>query len=424
MDNSMPWQRRSPPQDAALVEGLVGSTSRITAVEGSGLLDSFAEESFDSLTRLAARLVKVPVSFISIVAADRDFYKSQTGFPAPLCDDRELSGRTFCHFALGSDTPLVIDDTHSNELWKSVPTVETLGVRAYVGVPIKVDGEIIGSFCVIDVKPREWQPEELETVRQIAISAGREITLRSAAASALREAATYLSLARAREEVVAVVAHDLRTPLQVLRLAAQVLRKGADGGSAATLDRMFRSIDAMKQMADSLLSAGALLAPSATGKKTVSGKVLLGEAVDMMQPIAERSGISLSLAQGSDALIHVDAAQMLRVLGNLIGNSIKYSSAGGAVCVRGKCEAGQFLIAVEDHGQGMSAADQARAFDSGWQGAEGMVRGDGAGLGLAIARTLVREHGGAISLRSDVGAGTTVTISLLAVPAPLALATA
>jgi signal transduction histidine kinase len=409
---SAPWPRRRATDDKALIDGLVNSQSRLAAVKSTGLLDSPADEAFDLLTRLAARLVNVPASFVSIVDASRDFYKSQSGFPAPLANTRELTGRTFCHFTLDNSSPLIIDDTHSNEVWKSVPTVESLGVRAYVGVPIKVNGEIVGSFCVIDVKPREWNAEELETIRQLAISAGREINLRLALEMARNEAANSQMLARTREEILAVVAHDLRTPLQILQLSTQILQKTLAAEHAATADRMSRAIDAMTQMTDGLLSNSALLAPSATGRKTISVTTLLGEAVDMMRPMAERSDISLALGTVADAGIHVDFGQMLRVLGNLIGNAVKYSSAGGMVRVDGRRDDKRFVISVEDNGKGMNPDEQARAYEKGWQGAAGMVRGDGAGLGLSIAKTLVVEHGGTMELASEVGVGTSVTIAL------------
>lgn len=395
-----------------MVDGLVKSESRLAAVKRSGLLDSPAEEHFDSLTRLAARLVNVPASFVSIVDAHRDFYKSQTGFPAPLRDERELKGQTFCHLSLASNSPLVIDDTHSSEVWKSVPTVESLGVRAYLGVPLQLDGEIIGSFCVIDTKPRTWQSDEIESVRQLAISATREITLRTAVATAQNEAAQSQILARSREEVMAVVAHDLRTPLQILQVSALMLQKAIGDQHSDITGRMSRAVESITQMANSLLSKNAVVAPSAAGRKTIRSGAFVREAVDMMNPIVERAGMSLVLLPVADAPLHIDFAQMLRVLGNVIGNAVKYSPEGSTVQVSGRRENSLFVISIQDNGKGIDAAGQARAFERGWQGPEGMVRGDGAGLGLSIARTLVGEHGGTIALSSAPGMGTTVIISL------------
>lgn len=376
------------------------------------MLESAAEESFDGLTILAARLLKVPASFISVVGADHDFYKSQVGFPALLAQARQQPGRTFCHYTLADDEALVIDDTHSDPTWKAVPTVETLGVRAYAGVPLKLDGETIGSFCVIDVEPRQWTDEELEILRQLALSAGRELSLRSALTEARIASDDARALARSREEVVAVVAHDLRTPLQILRLSTTLLQGRLVDGQQPALARMEKAIESMTAMAEGLLSSSALLAPSSVRKQVVSAEALMRDAAGMMAPIAERAGINLVRTGLAETDILIDYARMLRVLGNVLGNALKYSSAGTTILLGASRIGDEVLLTVSDQGKGMTPDELAHAFDSGWQGPEGMVRGDGAGLGLFIVRGMVEEHSGRVEIASEPGHGTTLTIFL------------
>ncbi len=376
------------------------------------MLGSETEDTFDGLTKLAARLLNVPASFISIVGADHDFYKSQVGFPPALAQSRILPGRTFCHYTLAGDEALVIDDTHSDPVWKAVRTVETLEVRAYVGVPLRLGGETVGSFCVMDLEPRHWSHDELETLRQLAISAGRELSLRSALAEARVDSVDARALARSREEVVAVVAHDLRTPLQILRLSTTLLQRHAVEGQQPVIGRMVKAIDSMTSMAEGLLSSSALLAPSGARNQVVSALTLARDAVNMMAPIAERAGIELVLSTVDEAAVSIDYALMLRVLGNVIGNAIKYSAAGTTVLLGASRMGDELLLTVSDQGRGMTPDELARAFDSGWQGAEGMVRGDGAGLGLFIVRTLVAEHGGRVEITSEPGHGTALTVFL------------
>ena len=412
MNRSDPLIRRPPPSDPEDVDRWLQSPARLAAVARSGLLASATEETFDGLTKLAARLLKVPASFISVLGADHDFYKSLLGFPQPLAESRTLPGRTFCHYTLAGDDALVIDDTHSDPVWKAVPTVETLGVRAYVGVPLKLGGETVGSFCVMDMAPRHWSDEELETLRQLAISANRELSLRSALAEARDDSAGARALARSREEVVAVVAHDLRTPLQILQLSLTLLQRQAVEAQQPVIGRMVKAIDSMTAMAEGLLSASALLAPSGARNQVVSALTLARDAVNMMAPIAERAGIELVLSVVDEASISVDYSRMLRVLGNVIGNAIKYSAAGTTVLLGASRMDDELLLTVTDQGKGMTAQELDRAFDHGWQGAEGMVRGDGAGLGLAIVRTLVEEHGGRVGISSQPGLGTSLTVFL------------
>ncbi len=175
---------------------------RVAAVRRTELLDTAPEEVFDRLTRLAARILGVPATFLSLVDADRDFYKSCFGFPEPLASGRELSGTTFCHYAIASREPLVIPDTRADPLYAGVPTVESLGVAAYLGVPLATaDGEVIGSFCAISMEPREWSDGDVEVMRELAVSALREIELRQAAAEIERLAGMEVRAAeRAREQ--------------------------------------------------------------------------------------------------------------------------------------------------------------------------------------------------------------------------------
>lgn len=168
----------TPPADPAAI---VADPRRLESVRATGLLDTPPEEAFDAQTRIAARLMGVPATFISLVDADRDFYKSCFGFAEPLSITRELHGRTFCHYALVSEGPLVIDDTLANPVFRDVPTVTSLGVRAYLGVPMRTrEGFAVGSFCAIDFAPRAWSAEDVELLTTLAAAAMREVELRIA----------------------------------------------------------------------------------------------------------------------------------------------------------------------------------------------------------------------------------------------------
>jgi signal transduction histidine kinase len=187
------WHSDDPPHVALSVNlnsvaedvrRAVTSRERLDAVRATGLLESPTEEEFDRLTRLAARLTGAPVTFISLVGEDRDVYKSCFGFPEPLASERQMTGTTFCHYALVSKGPLVIENTAAHPIYRTVPTVQSLGVAAYLGVPlVNSTGNAIGSFCAIDFKPRAWTPLDVEVMQELAASTLREIELRTTLAS-------------------------------------------------------------------------------------------------------------------------------------------------------------------------------------------------------------------------------------------------
>lgn len=118
---------------------------------------------------MGASLLKVPATFVALVDAYRDFYLSHYGFGEPLASTRELTGQTFCHFTVSGGKPLVIPDTRADAVYRNVPTVESLGVAAYLGIPLRLKtGAVIGSFCVIDNVPRAWTDEDIERVEELA----------------------------------------------------------------------------------------------------------------------------------------------------------------------------------------------------------------------------------------------------------------
>ena len=169
------------PPDQAVVRSAIADPKRLDAVLRTSLLDTPPEECFDHLTRLAAKLTGAPVTFVSLVDANRDFYKSTYGFDEPLASARQMEGRTFCHHALVAGGPLVLDDVTQVPVYRDVPTVESLGVRAYAGVPLVTDdGQVLGSFCAIDFKTKNWTELDIEILSVFAHSAMREIALRQA----------------------------------------------------------------------------------------------------------------------------------------------------------------------------------------------------------------------------------------------------
>lgn len=158
----------------------VGDPQRLAAVHRTGLLDSLAEESFDRLTRLAARVLDAPVALVSLVDADRQFFKSCVGLPEPWSSERQTPlSHSFCQHVVAGDEPLVVHDAREHPLLHDNLAIPDLDIVAYAGWPVHApDGTPIGSFCVTDPKPRTWTSDELASLADIAASVDVEIALR------------------------------------------------------------------------------------------------------------------------------------------------------------------------------------------------------------------------------------------------------
>lgn len=124
---------------------------------------------------------------MSLVDDHRDFYISHCGFGEPLASERQLTGQTFCHFTIEDEVPLVIPDTRAHPVYRHVPTVESLGVAAYLGAPlVLLSGEVIGAFCAVDQVPRAWTDAQIQDAVDIAALVMSEIELRQAAIDSQR----------------------------------------------------------------------------------------------------------------------------------------------------------------------------------------------------------------------------------------------
>jgi PAS domain S-box-containing protein len=174
--------RLSPmhPSSPEAVGQVLESVSRLAALRRSKLMDSRPEESFDRLTRLAARLLGAPVCLVSLVDERRQFFKAAHGLGGPVGEARETPlTHSFCQHVVTSGAPLVVEDATTHPWVKDNLAIRDLGVKAYLGTPIHAPGgQVLGSFCVIDTRAREWPAREVELMRDLAALVDTEIALR------------------------------------------------------------------------------------------------------------------------------------------------------------------------------------------------------------------------------------------------------
>jgi two-component system cell cycle sensor histidine kinase/response regulator CckA len=153
---------------------------RLAAMARTALLDTPPEEAFDRLTRMAARLLGAPVSLLTLVTDDRQFFKSAMGLPEPWASRRSAPlSHSFCRQVVVSGEPLIVEDTRRHPLLRSNPAVREFGWIAYAGVPVVARGGfVVGSFSVVDGMPRLWSERDVALLRDLAACVATEIELR------------------------------------------------------------------------------------------------------------------------------------------------------------------------------------------------------------------------------------------------------
>ena len=380
------------------------------------------------MTRLAVKLCNVPAAFISLVDDNRDFYKSAAGFGEPLQSARQLTGRTFCHYAIQSSSPLVIDDAAAHPVYRNVPTVQSLGVAAYVGVPLVMDdGQAIGSFCAIDNKPRRWTPVEIEVLTELAGSAKREIefrmvsrTERAARVAAEAEKHAAEEANRSKSAFLAMMSHELRTPLNAIGGYADLIDFGVHGpvtpAQSEALGRIKNSATHLLGLINSVLDFARVEGGQIQYNIVpIPLEGLLRETEAMVLPQMLKKNLRYR-NDGCDATIVVlgDPEKVKQIVLNLLTNSTKFTEPGGEICLScGTAGLTSCFVRVEDTGAGIELSKLESIFEPFVQlEAQSGRHNEGVGLGLAISRAFARNMGGSLVAESTLGVGTAMTLIL------------
>jgi signal transduction histidine kinase/ActR/RegA family two-component response regulator len=309
------------------------------------------------------------------------------------------------------------------------------GGRPHLGMPLIAVGEVVGMILV----EREGAPYGEAELQLLAVAASqlgtylavvraREAQRRSRAA--LEEALAHAKASDERKaEFLTVLSHELRNPLAPLRNAVSVLDRADPASDGAERARAVigRQVEHLAHLVDDLLDASRI----STGKVHLRRARLdladvVRRTVEDHRAVFARGGVDLALSvSGAPVWVDADDTRLAQVIGNLLGNALKFTSAGGHVEVSVRPDAAVASVAVRDDGVGMTAETLERLFDPFAQGLDTLARSHaGLGLGLSLAKGLVELHGGTIQARSGgAGRGSELTVTLPLVAAPAALAT-
>lgn len=248
--------------------------------------------------------------------------------------------------------------------------------------------------------------------QQVQVEGNDEIATLS---RAFNEMSTSLAAAEAaRKNMLADISHELRTPLTVIQGDLQAILDGVYPLEMAQVAGLYDETRLLTRLVEdlhdlALADAGQLRLQ----REPVDLAALARAAVAQFAPVAEAAGVKLTLEIGATPTVTGDADRLAQVLRNLLSNALRHTPAGGTIAVRVMQADDRAQLAVADTGRGIAAADLPHIFDRFYQGdQEGVRRGRGAGLGLAITQQLVLAHSGQITVTSPPGEGTTFIVTL------------
>ncbi|HEV8324932.1 MAG TPA: PAS domain-containing sensor histidine kinase [Myxococcota bacterium] len=289
--------------------------------------------------------------------------------------------------------------------------LRALGLRSSMVVTLVYGGRVFGTLTLALTRGgRRYGRSDLALAEELGRRAGMAVEnarLHRAARDALRD----------REELLAIVSHDLKNPLGAVLMSAGVMLRWSAGAEDGRLRRHAELIQAMAQRMDwlvgSLLDAASLEAGHfSIDYEPHAPAALVEEAVDALQPLAAEKSLRLErlVDPALPAELLCDRRRLFQVFSNLIGNAIKFTPAGGRITVRAEAQRGEVRFSVSDTGPGIPTEQLPHLFDRFWQG--NPTGREGTGLGLYIAKGIVEAHGGRIWVDSQPGEGGTFTFAL------------
>lgn len=417
---------QNAPQPAHMdprAHDVLRNPERLARLRATSLLDAPTEEAFDRLTRLAAKLLQAPLSTVTLVDDERQFYMSCTGFPEPLATTRQTPLEfSFCRHTVVLGRPLIISDVRGHPLVGDNPAITEFGVMAYAGIPLlTADGHALGTLCVMDFKVREWTPDQVSSLADLAAAVSTEIELRVDIAERMRVEEALQRAVTLRDEVLGIVSHDLRNPVHTVSIASGLLLEIVpDDAGGEPVRKHLEIIRRAAQQMDHLIRDLLDVAGISSGHLSVEpqhqdARTLLHNACDVLRPLADDAGLEFRYDAPTDApAVRADPDRIVQLLSNLVGNAVKFTPRGGRVVVGLEAADGEARFRVADTGPGIPAEELPHVFDQFWQARR--AGRHGAGLGLAISRGIVEAHGGRIWVESRRGEGSTFFFTLPIVP--------
>jgi signal transduction histidine kinase len=371
---------------------------RLAALRDYDILDTEREEGFDDLTRVAALICGTPMALVSLIDEDRQWFKSSVGL-----DVRETPRNlAFCAHAILQEKVFVVPDAfkdarfHDNALVTGAPHL-----RFYAGAPLQTpDGYALGTLCVLDRVPRDLNDAQKEALEALARQAMVQMELRRTLKEAERTA-------RYRSRLMAVMGHDLKQPVSVIHMCLNLLAPQLTSAEdKETLGFAMAAVDTLSDELDALAHASRLDQESLRIAKVPVQRVF-DSIDDNWRLRARRKGLSLRFLP-SAAILDTDERLLGTILGNLVGNAIKYTATGGVLV--GLRRRGQPLrIEVWDTGVGIPEGQRDKIFES-FNQLDSYC--EGIGLGLAIVRRTAELLGSDIQVRSRLGRGSCFSVTL------------
>lgn len=384
---------------------------RLKALESYSILDTLPEEDYDGITKIAAQICGTEISLVSLVDADRQWFKSHFGTEATETP-REYS---FCSRAIMSGKDVyIIENAPEHPIYKDNPLVTgPPNIMFYAGVPLEgEEGFKLGSLCVIDSKKVSLSKAQIDALIALAKQVENLLKLRKNQMN-LDHLITELELKNeSLEQFAYVAAHDIKSPLNNIRALVQLILKNdtdvLGDKMVQKLKMIYNTSDKLKRLVD------ALLAYSQVSTKVVQvSKIDIQAIFDNIVELHASEQVKIKVVNELPELYFNDLA-LYQLLHNFVVNAIKYNDKDIVeIEISLQQEHEDWVLKVKDNGVGIAPENYEKVFETFTTLKTKDKFGNfGSGLGLSILKKIVGEYKGEISIESKIGVGTCFIVKI------------
>ncbi len=379
---------------------------RIAALYEYDLLDTLPEQDYDDITQIAADICGVPISLISLIDNDRQWFKSRVGLGATETH-RDLA---FCAHAIREPEDIfIVSDPANDERFYDNPLVTgDPNIAFYAGIPlVNNTGNALGTLCVIDNKPRILTKAQKETLKALARQTVAHFEIRRKNIELNEQKAQMEVLNEDLSRFAYVVAHDIKSPCSSLAMSASYLKTAyghlMDGDGMKLLNMMEETSLSAINMVEGILNHTQVVNNAEIEKEHFTLNELVQELKNVIIIPTE---FSFKILNG-DTQLYSSRYMLFQVLLNLCNNAIKYNDKKhGEIELLVTDEGARYSFSVKDNGRGISDADQSRIFDLfSTLGVTDRFNNKGSGIGLSTVKRLVQKMSGEITISSTPGEG-------------------
>ncbi len=400
----------------------VNEPERLAALARYEILDTEFEQNFDELTKLASYICGTPIALISLIEADRQWFKSRVGLEVEETE-REVA---FCpHAILQPDQLMMVPDALQDQRFAGNPLVQdSPNIRFYAGAPlVTAEGYALGTLCVLDSTPRTLTETQQEALQALSRQVMAQLELRRNLIQLNQNNLELTRLNQSKNDFLNMAAHDLKNPLSAIKgYAEEILEASSDMTDNELQDVATHIADASQHMFElviNLLDVNAIESHMTDLKcEATDLAITLQQLQHQYQQRAALKNIDLQLHIDPVPLAHAHTASVHQIFDNLISNALKYSPLNRRVEVRLHKVNDKIQIAVQDQGQGLSEQDQQRLFQKFTRLSARPTGGEhSSGLGLFIVKKLVDAMQAKIWCESELGQGATFIVQFSAAKA-------